>query len=141
MWLSICLVVWFAVFPLHIYILFVLSSFTGLFVVNLSSDGTPLPLDKLEILLLFLLLFQPFINFFEWISSFYRVSLDFTYLLERPAPTNWIKDSSLILSNALLACCLVNPHNSLVFSFVIDPLTSIYFEVFHLTTNWRRKFR
>ena len=88
MWLSIYLVVSFAVLPLHIYVLFVFFSFTGLFVVNLSSDGTPLPLDKLEILLLFLLLFQPFIIFFEWISSFYRVSLDFTYLLERPAPTN-----------------------------------------------------
>ena len=41
MWLSIYLVVWFAVLPLHIYVLFVFFSFTGLFVVNLSSDETP----------------------------------------------------------------------------------------------------
>lgn len=34
------------------------------------------------------LFFFRFINIFEWKSSFYRVSLDFIYLLERPAPTN-----------------------------------------------------
>ena len=41
MWLSIYLLVSFAVLLLHIYVLFVFFSFTGLFVVNLSSDETP----------------------------------------------------------------------------------------------------
>ena len=45
MWLSIYLVASFSVLLLHIYALFVFSSFTGLFVVNLSSeDGLFFPL-------------------------------------------------------------------------------------------------